>query len=93
MVLIRIRVILILIIINLFVVLKNYKYQRSERENDVISTRRLCRTHGRNNMAAVNNVSLSKLQSLNGIFAIYKTVGPTSAEVLNSLKQKLLHGQ
>ncbi|XP_062859814.1 probable tRNA pseudouridine synthase 1 [Trichomycterus rosablanca] len=43
-----------------------------------------------NSMAAVNNVSLSKLQSLNGIFAIYKKHGPTSADVLNMLKQKLL---
>ncbi|XP_076855372.1 pseudouridylate synthase TRUB1 [Brachyhypopomus gauderio] len=41
-------------------------------------------------MAAVNNVTLSKLQSLNGIFAIYKKKGPTSADVLNILKQKLL---
>ncbi|KAG5262622.1 hypothetical protein AALO_G00277040 [Alosa alosa] len=39
----------------------------------------------------VQNVSsLSKLQSLNGIFAIYKKCGPTSADVLNSLKEKLL---
>ncbi|KAK2866434.1 hypothetical protein Q7C36_002490 [Tachysurus vachellii] len=41
-------------------------------------------------MAAVNNVSLTKLQSLNGVFAIYKKSGPTSADVLNTLKQKLL---
>ncbi|KAK1793992.1 hypothetical protein P4O66_010899 [Electrophorus voltai] len=41
-------------------------------------------------MATVNNVTLSKLQSLNGIFAIYKKQGPTSADVLNMLKQKLL---
>ncbi|XP_072524098.1 pseudouridylate synthase TRUB1 [Salminus brasiliensis] len=39
---------------------------------------------------AVNNVTLSKLQSLNGIFAIYKKQGPTSADVLNTLKHKLL---
>lgn len=36
--------------------------------------------------------SLSKLQSLNGLFAIYKKPGPTSAEVLNSLKTALLNG-
>ncbi|XP_059180424.1 probable tRNA pseudouridine synthase 1 [Centropristis striata] len=34
--------------------------------------------------------SLSKLQSLNGLFAIYKKQGPTSAEVLNNLKEVLL---
>ncbi len=36
--------------------------------------------------------SLSKLQSLNGIFAIYKKRGPTSADVLNKLKETLLKG-
>lgn len=41
-------------------------------------------------MATVPNGSLSKLQSLNGIFAIYKKQGPTSADVLNSLKKTLL---
>ncbi|KAL7856947.1 hypothetical protein SRHO_G00158460 [Serrasalmus rhombeus] len=41
-------------------------------------------------MAAVNNVTLPKLQSLNGIFAIFKKQGPTSADVLNTLKHKLL---
>ncbi|KAF4085035.1 hypothetical protein AMELA_G00113070 [Ameiurus melas] len=41
-------------------------------------------------MAAVNNVSLTKLKSLNGIFSIYKKSGPTSADVLNTLKQMLL---
>ncbi|RXM31783.1 Protein FAM160B1 [Acipenser ruthenus] len=30
------------------------------------------------------------LQSLNGLFAIYKKAGPTSADVLNTLKEKLL---
>nr|XP_057917892.1 probable tRNA pseudouridine synthase 1 [Doryrhamphus excisus] len=34
--------------------------------------------------------SLSKLQSLNGLFAIYKKHGPTSADVLNKLKEVLL---
>ncbi|GAA6234673.1 probable tRNA pseudouridine synthase 1 [Lates japonicus] len=34
--------------------------------------------------------SLSKLQSLNGLFAIYKKQGPTSADVLNTLKETLL---
>ncbi|XP_077407161.1 pseudouridylate synthase TRUB1 [Vanacampus margaritifer] len=34
--------------------------------------------------------SLSKLQSLNGLFAIYKKQGPTSADVLNKLKDTLL---
>ncbi|XP_033881302.2 pseudouridylate synthase TRUB1 [Acipenser ruthenus] len=32
----------------------------------------------------------AKLQSLNGLFAIYKKAGPTSADVLNTLKEKLL---
>lgn len=44
-------------------------------------------------MAAVNIVSLAKLQSLNGVFAIYKKTGPTSADVLNTLKQMLLKGR
>ncbi|KTG31596.1 hypothetical protein cypCar_00005024 [Cyprinus carpio] len=39
---------------------------------------------------AVQNSTLSKLQSLNGIFAIYKKQGPTSADVLNTLKKALL---
>uniref|UniRef100_A0A4W5QNF1 TruB pseudouridine (psi) synthase family member 1 n=1 Tax=Hucho hucho TaxID=62062 RepID=A0A4W5QNF1_9TELE len=39
---------------------------------------------------AVPKHSLSKLQSLNGLFAIYKKEGPTSADVLNSLKEALL---
>ncbi|RVE60061.1 hypothetical protein OJAV_G00194580 [Oryzias javanicus] len=34
--------------------------------------------------------SLVKLQSLNGMFAIYKKKGPTSADVLNALKEALL---
>ncbi|XP_077595741.1 pseudouridylate synthase TRUB1 [Stigmatopora nigra] len=34
--------------------------------------------------------SLSKLQSLNGLFAIHKKQGPTSADVLNKLKETLL---
>lgn len=37
--------------------------------------------------------SLSKLQSLNGLFAIYKKQGPTSADVLNALKEVLLKGK
>lgn len=36
--------------------------------------------------------SLAKLQSLNGLFAIYKKQGPTSADVLNTLKEALLKG-
>lgn len=36
--------------------------------------------------------SLSKLQSLNGLFAINKKQGPTSADVLNMLKEALLKG-
>ncbi|MBN3326520.1 TRUB1 synthase, partial [Atractosteus spatula] len=32
----------------------------------------------------------AKLQSLNGLFAVYKKQGPTSADVLNVLKEKLL---
>uniref|UniRef100_A0A672GUF2 Pseudouridylate synthase TRUB1 n=1 Tax=Salarias fasciatus TaxID=181472 RepID=A0A672GUF2_SALFA len=34
--------------------------------------------------------SVSKLQSLNGVFAVYKKQGPTSADVLNALKEALL---
>ncbi|XP_039991973.1 probable tRNA pseudouridine synthase 1 [Xiphias gladius] len=34
--------------------------------------------------------SLFKLQSLNGLFAIHKKQGPTSADVLNTLKEALL---
>ncbi|XP_028332175.1 pseudouridylate synthase TRUB1 [Gouania willdenowi] len=33
---------------------------------------------------------LAKLQSLNGLFAIFKKQGPTSADVLNALKEALL---
>ncbi|XP_077357816.1 pseudouridylate synthase TRUB1 isoform X2 [Festucalex cinctus] len=40
--------------------------------------------------AAPIKSSLSKLQSLNGLFAIYKKQGPTSADVLNKLKDTLL---
>uniref|UniRef100_A0A665X9W5 Pseudouridylate synthase TRUB1 n=1 Tax=Echeneis naucrates TaxID=173247 RepID=A0A665X9W5_ECHNA len=40
-------------------------------------------------VAPITN-SLSKLQSLNGLFAIYKKQGPTSADVLNKLKETLL---
>ncbi|XP_037610026.1 probable tRNA pseudouridine synthase 1 [Sebastes umbrosus] len=40
--------------------------------------------------AAPLTSSLSKLQSLNGLFAIYKKQGPTSADVLNTLKEVLL---
>lgn len=36
--------------------------------------------------------SLSQLQALNGLFAIYKKQGPTSADVLNVLKEALLKG-
>ncbi|KAM8877458.1 pseudouridylate synthase TRUB1 [Synchiropus picturatus] len=34
--------------------------------------------------------TVSKLQSLNGLFAVYKKSGPTSADVLNALKIALL---
>lgn len=48
-------------------------------------------------MANINSTSLtsslSKLQSLNGLFAIYKKPGPTSADVLNKLKKTLLKGK
>ncbi|XP_037546635.1 probable tRNA pseudouridine synthase 1 [Nematolebias whitei] len=40
--------------------------------------------------AAPITSSLSKLQALNGLFAIYKKQGPTSADVLNTLKEALL---
>ncbi|XP_013884814.1 probable tRNA pseudouridine synthase 1 [Austrofundulus limnaeus] len=43
-----------------------------------------------NNTAAPVTSSLSKLQSLHGLFAIYKKPGPTSAAVLFSLKEALL---
>ncbi|XP_061666077.1 probable tRNA pseudouridine synthase 1 isoform X2 [Syngnathoides biaculeatus] len=42
------------------------------------------------NAAAPSSSSLLKLQSLNGLFAIYKKHGPTSANVLNKLKETLL---
>ncbi|MED6246640.1 hypothetical protein ATANTOWER_021141 [Ataeniobius toweri] len=42
------------------------------------------------NAAAPITSSLAKLQSLNGLFAIYKKQGPTSADVLNALKEALL---
>ncbi|XP_047232167.1 probable tRNA pseudouridine synthase 1 isoform X2 [Girardinichthys multiradiatus] len=43
-----------------------------------------------NNAATPITSSLAKLQSLNGLFAIYKKQGPTSADVLNALKEALL---
>ncbi|XP_046902793.1 probable tRNA pseudouridine synthase 1 isoform X1 [Hypomesus transpacificus] len=42
------------------------------------------------NGSVPKHASLSTLQSLNGLFAIYKKEGPTSADVLNSLKEALL---
>ncbi|XP_012731717.2 probable tRNA pseudouridine synthase 1 [Fundulus heteroclitus] len=42
------------------------------------------------NTAAPIKSSLAKLQALNGLFAIYKKQGPTSADVLNTLKDTLL---
>ncbi|AWP17178.1 putative tRNA pseudouridine synthase 1 isoform 2 [Scophthalmus maximus] len=42
------------------------------------------------NSAAPLTSSLSKLQALNGLFAIHKKQGPTSADVLNMLKEALL---
>ncbi|KAL4613018.1 putative tRNA pseudouridine synthase 1 isoform X2 [Arapaima gigas] len=47
-------------------------------------------TSGMSGAVAVQKSSLSKLQSLNGLFAVYKKQGPTSADVLNKLKEKLL---
>lgn len=44
------------------------------------------------NGSVPKHASLSTLQSLNGLFAIYKKEGPTSADVLNSLKEALLKG-
>lgn len=44
------------------------------------------------NSAGPVGSSLSKLQSLNGLFAINKKQGPTSADVLNMLKETLLKG-
>lgn len=43
------------------------------------------------NTAVPLSTSLT-LQSLNGLFAIYKKEGPTSADVLNKLKEVLLKG-
>uniref|UniRef100_A0A8C7Y2P6 tRNA pseudouridine(55) synthase n=1 Tax=Oryzias sinensis TaxID=183150 RepID=A0A8C7Y2P6_9TELE len=45
-----------------------------------------------NTSSAASKVSSSlvKLQSLHGMFAIYKKKGPTSADVLNALKEALL---
>lgn len=47
-----------------------------------------------NTSSAASKVSSSlvKLQSLHGMFAIYKKKGPTSADVLNALKEALLKG-
>nr|XP_020495742.1 probable tRNA pseudouridine synthase 1 [Labrus bergylta] len=42
------------------------------------------------NTAAPITNCLSKLQSVNGLFAVYKKKGPTSADVLNMLKEALL---
>ncbi|KAM4524335.1 pseudouridylate synthase TRUB1 [Odontesthes bonariensis] len=42
------------------------------------------------NTVAPITSSLSKLQSLHGLFAIYKKKGPTSADVLNTFKEALL---
>lgn len=58
-------------------------------------TSSFCAAKSRTSMAGVltvQNGSLSKLQSLHGIFAIYKKEGPTSADVLNTLKKALLKG-
>uniref|UniRef100_A0A3Q4IFH7 tRNA pseudouridine(55) synthase n=1 Tax=Neolamprologus brichardi TaxID=32507 RepID=A0A3Q4IFH7_NEOBR len=41
-------------------------------------------------LSLVQTSSLSQLQALNGLFAIYKKQGPTSADVLNVLKEALL---
>lgn len=43
--------------------------------------------------AQVSKAALSaKLMSLSGVFAVHKPKGPTSAELLNRLKAKLLAG-
>lgn len=42
--------------------------------------------------AVTNKALAAKLLSLSGLFAVYKPKGPTSAEVLNQLKAKLLAG-
>uniref|UniRef100_A0A667XHC9 Pseudouridylate synthase TRUB1 n=1 Tax=Myripristis murdjan TaxID=586833 RepID=A0A667XHC9_9TELE len=52
--------------------------------------RRAASMAGNLSSSAPRSVSLSKLQALNGLFAIYKTQGPTSADVLNKLKEALL---
>ncbi|KAJ0016031.1 hypothetical protein NQD34_014321 [Periophthalmus magnuspinnatus] len=38
----------------------------------------------------LSNSSLSRLQALNGVFPVFKKEGPTSADVLNALKEALL---
>lgn len=43
-------------------------------------------------MAGGTLTTTAGLQSLNGLFAIYKKQGPTSADVLNKLKEVLLKG-
>lgn len=43
--------------------------------------------------AQVSKAALAaKLMSLSGVFAVHKPKGPTSAELLNRLKEKLLAG-
>ncbi|XP_044516117.1 probable tRNA pseudouridine synthase 1 [Gracilinanus agilis] len=41
---------------------------------------------------AARSAAAAKLLSLSGVFAVYKPKGPTSAELLNQLKEKLLAG-
>lgn len=62
------------------------KEKEKEKEKE---KKRLKNMAGSWSNAAVNS-SLSKLQSLNGIFAVYKKQGPTSTDVLNALKEALL---
>lgn len=64
---------------------------------DYINRRRAKKNTGMagnlNSGAAPLTSSLCKLQALNGLFAIYKKPGPTSADILNMLKESLLKGE
>ncbi|XP_024059583.2 probable tRNA pseudouridine synthase 1 [Terrapene carolina triunguis] len=48
------------------------------------------KVHGRLGHVMANPAAAAKLLSLSGLFAVYKPKGPTSANVLNQLKEKLL---
>lgn len=81
------------------VIVKSNQQMAVLRYNDDLSSRRRRRSRRRKNVkksdetrVSGNMSTLAKLQSLNGLFAIYKKQGPTSADVLNTLKETLLKG-